>query len=294
LLPLLTEEQVTDSFPQITAASKIGQGGQKVVFRVRVGEQDFVLKFLSMPDEPGEGDFTQTNYGRRAIREVETLRECRSPHMVKPGPLGLELVTIAGENLLSFSEEFIAGSDLSKLLADDGPLDYRDVVRLGLDMADVIGSLWELGLIHRDIKPQNIMRGAAHRGFVLLDAGLAFDPTGESLSAGFVVGTKIYFSPEQWEYGSRRSIDPRSDMFALGVTMYQMLTGIHPFYKAGQDMRGLMDSILKLQPPVPSLARPGIPSGLDLIIMKLLKKSPHERFRNTGLLKRSLLNLGDI
>ncbi len=233
----------------------------------------------------------QTDYGRRATREVETMRDCRSPQMVKPGPLGLNLVTIGGEKLLYFSEEFIDGPDLAKSLTDEGPLDFREVVRLGLDIADAIESLWSLNRIHRDIKPQNIMRGPGERGFVLLDAGLAFDPMGESLSAGFIVGTKIFFSPEQWDYSNRRSLDQRSDMFALGVTMYMMLTGVHPFYSPGKDARSLMTSILSHHPPAPSRARPGIPDLLDPIIMNLLKKSPHERFRTAAVLKRSLENI---
>ena len=126
-------------------------------------------------------------------------------------------------------------------------------------------------------------------GFVLLDAGFAFDVIGESVSAGFLVGTRIYFSPEQFDYSNRRTgLDFRSDMFALGVTMYEMATRKHPFWSRGQSSEMFYSNVTSLTPEPPSSIVPDFPEELDEIILRMLGKSPHLRYRNCDHLTRAL------
>jgi len=113
----------------------------------------------------------------------------------------------------------------------------------------------------------------------LLDAGLAFDIVGESLSIG-PVGTPPYFSPEQFDFSNRRTVmDFRSDLFSLGVTMYEMATGQHPFWTRGENSRSLFNKITMLNPKPPNEIIPDFPEELGDIIMRMLGKSPHLRYR---------------
>jgi serine/threonine protein kinase len=196
-LPQLTAEQIAETFPNLRDVDLVGTGGQKVVFRVNIGGHPYALKFVLLPEEIDSEEGQFPDVAARAKREVEIMRDCISPYIVKLGPIGLEFCDIAGQKLLYFSEEFIDGHNLKDILTAGARLQPADVVTLGTQITSAIQELWSLGKIHRDIKPGNIMKRLGG-DYVLLDAGLAFDVVGESLSAGFLVGTPPYFSPEQF------------------------------------------------------------------------------------------------
>lgn len=281
-LPNLTPEQVGGLIPQASGIEPVDAGGQKVVFKGTIAGQQYALKFAKVPELPDDlesEEFPMSDVAVRAQREVETMRDCTSPHMVKLGPIGLSFTTIDNQSLLYFSEEFIVGRDLRKILRSDGRFEPAQIVTLGLHIVDAVHALWELGKIHRDIKPANIMRREGNDEYVLLDAGFAFDVVGESLSIG-PVGTPPYFSPEQFDFTNRRTVmDFRSDLFSLGVTMYQLATGQHPFWSPGDTSRSLFNKISTHNPERPSTCVPGFPEGLDDIILRMLGKSPHIRYR---------------
>ena len=294
MVPNLTPDQIESHVEGVTDVKFLGQGGQKAVFRCNINGSPYALKFSHSPDGiPGTNpDSTEDEQDPdvivRARREVETMRDCKSDHMVKLGPIGLKFVEIDGEYLLYFTEELIVGDDLKAWLESKGPRGCSDIVRLGLHVADAIKALWDIGKIHRDIKPGNIMRRTSG-DFVLLDAGLAFDVAGESLSGGFTVGTRIYFSPEQFDYSNRRTgLDFRSDMFALGVTMYQMLTGIHPFWRRGESSETFYSNVTSAIPKKPSELAKDVPESLDEIVLRLLGKAPHLRYRKCDQLINAL------
>lgn len=297
MVPVLTAEQITQNITSVSDVSEIGCGGQKAVFRCLIEGEPYAIKFSFSPADVGEFDPESTEVGIdpdviiRAKREVETMRDCKSNHMVKLGPIGISFVEIDSQFLLYFTEQLIEGTDLSKRLKSDGPLPWREVVKLGLHITDAIQSLWELGKVHRDIKPGNIMRDD-NGNFILLDAGLAFDVAGESISGGFLVGTRIYFSPEQFDYSNRRTgLDFRSDMFALGVTMYEMVTGVHPFWSRGESSETFFANVTAANPTKLREINPEIPESLEEIILRLLGKSPHLRFRKCDQLTNALLNI---
>jgi serine/threonine protein kinase len=278
-LPRLTAEQVAKLVPTATDVVFVSQGGQKLVFRGLIEGRTYAFKFALLPAGVTDDD-PITEVEARAAREVETMRDCDSAHMVKLGPIGLTIREFEGQRLLLFSEEFIDGQDLKSLLEREGPLAASEIVRLGQHMAHAIQGLWNLGKIHRDIKPQNIMRRSSNGDYVLLDAGYAFDVVGESLSKGFFVGTVPYFPPERFDYSSRRSVmDFRSDLFSLGVTMYQLATRVHPFWTAGETSQQVFARICGQRPAPPSSVNPAVPAQLDAIILRLLGKAPHLRFR---------------
>ena len=285
-LPQIDAEAVARLIPGVTDVELIDQGGQKLVFKARLGEQLYALKFLLLiagnTNEDGEIETVRA----RADREVSIMQTCTSPYMVKLGPIGMEIATIEKQDIVYFSEELISGDSLKVVLSKQS-LDVASTIDLGLQIGNAIDALWEIEKVHRDIKPGNIMR-RDDGSFVLLDAGLAFDLGGDSLSVGMVVGTFIYCSPEQFDYSNRRALDFRSDMFSLGVTMYEACTGQHPFYRSGLTESRIFSGILTHQPPQPNSINPNIPPELGDIIIKMMGKSPHLRFRKMEQLVKAL------
>jgi serine/threonine-protein kinase len=296
--PNLTAQQVQQAVPDAASIAFLDRGGQKVVFSCTINGTPYALKILQPHLRPlmleqsgdvGADPISIDDVTSRAQREVATMKQCDTPHLVKIGPIEMRTIQIDGEDLLCFSEEFVDGLPLNTVLRQSGPLSPAEVIELGQNIATAIGALWQRSKIHRDIKPGNIMRRRAG-GFVLLDLGLVFDLNDESYSVG-PVGTHVYFSPEQMDFANRRQVlDFRSDLFSLGITMYQMVTGIHPFAANASSSWDVLNNIRNLQPQPPHKVKAEIPEALSDIIMRLLGKRPSLRFRSIGKLQQALTN----
>ncbi len=294
--PQLTDAEVHQAVPEAANVRYLDKGGQKVVFACEIGGEACVLKFLRPNPKPladQDADVSAQSVSlddvtARARREVATMKQCNSPHLVRIGPIELRSVTIGTQDLICFSEELIDGEPIKKLLRPNQPgLSPQDLVQLGLHVADAIEALWKHRKIHRDIKPGNIMRRRTG-DFVVLDMGLVFDLNDESWSMG-PVGTHIYFSPEQMDFANRRQVlDFRSDLFSLGITMYQLATGIHPFMGGAQNSWDVLNNIRNQQPDVPHTLNKALPEPLSEIIMRLLAKRPALRYRRIAMLRDAL------
>ncbi len=298
--PNLTAQQMQQAVPEAANVAYLAKGGQKVVYSCTIAGWPYVLKILQphlhrlAPQQAASavGDpISLDDVTARAQREVATMQQCDTPHLVKIGPIEMRTIQIEGEDLLCFSEEKIDGQPLNALLAQNGPLSPPEVIELGQDIAAAIDALWQRRKIHRDVKPHNIMqRGAG--GFVLLDLGLVFDLNAESYSVG-PVGTHIYFSPEQMDFANRRQVlDFRSDLFSLGITMYQMATGVHPFLANATTSWDVVNNIRNLNPLSPNQVNANVPVAVSDIIMRLLGKRPSLRFRNIAMLQQALATAG--
>jgi serine/threonine protein kinase len=298
--PNLTPQQVQQAVPDAANIVFLDRGGQKVVFSCTINGKPYALKIQQphlrplMPEQSGDvgvDPISIDDVTARAQREVATMKECDTPYLVKIGPIEMRTIQVDGEDLLCFSEELIDGLPLNKLLRQSGPLSPAEVIQLGQNVATAIGALWQKSKIHRDIKPGNIMRRQAG-GFVLLDLGLVFDLNDESYSVG-PVGTHIYFSPEQMDFANRRQVlDFRSDLFSLGITMYQMATGIHPFVANASSSWDVVNNIRNHQPQPPHQVKAEIPEVLSDVIMRLLGKRPSLRFRSIDKLQQALAAAG--
>jgi len=279
--PSLNPADVAKLVPAASEISPAGAGGQKQVFRAKIDGRWFAVKLARAGD--GHEDVQEVLAGEtmaRAKREVETMHECDSPYMVKLGPIGLGVQEINGEHILFFTEEFIDGQNIAdELRQTRKPFSQADVIKLGVQIGSAIKALWDLGKVHRDIKPPNIMRRHGTGDFVLLDAGVAFDVQGESLSV-MAVGTPKYFSPEQFQFSERRTLlDFRSDIFSLGVTMFEMATGRHPFWVPGENSSSNFGRIVREAAPPAREFNPAISQELSDILARTMGKSPHLRFR---------------
>lgn len=289
--PNISADDVARIIPAAGHIQHVADGGQKRVFRAEIAGVAYAVKFLR-PNVQQFGADAQTapdvsivdDVTARAKREVETMGQCRTSSLVKLGPIRLTTVKWADDDLLYFTEEFIAGEPLNVYLRNHPRLPAAELVRLGTQIATAIDELWGLRKIHRDIKPGNIMRRQANGDFVLLDMGLVFDLDDKSYSLT-PVGTLAYFSPEQVDFQNRRSVlDCRSDLFSLGLVLYEMATGQHPFLANAQNSWDVLRNIQHMRPVAPRDLRPDLPSALNDIILRLLGKRPALRYRRVSML----------
>ena len=292
-LPNLSATDVEAIVPNCKVIGMPAGGGQKLVFPCEIAGKKYALKFIflnNLTDNLNGSVISQIESIRaRVEREIDIMKSINSHNVVKIGPVQLTATSYNNQNLLYYSEEWIEGQDLSVILRSHRKLSSTDSVIMCRDIVNAISELWALNKVHRDIKPQNIIPRADDGSFVLLDLGLAFDLDDKSLTQyGFVPGTKFYLSPEQLDINHKRDIDFRSDLFSLGVVLYQSLTGIHPFATTGLSDQELFHRICT-QPIVPPIVIDNsIPPAISNIACRMLSKQPSGRYRKCSMLLSEL------
>lgn len=296
---------VDQHLPQFAPTEYVGAGGQKRVFKCEYKEATWALPLILVSDDPNRSlDVDDPYFGSpsdqviaRLQREVGIMRKCNSRHLVKMGQIAVSPLEIDNLSILYFLEEFIDGEDLKQIIGR-GPMPVDEIKKLGIQVATAIDDLWNRDptqqIIHRDLKPANVMRRTDTGEYVVLDVGLAFDLLDKSISLpGQVPGTTLYFTPDQLDTAKKRQMDFRTDMFALGIILYEAATGEHPFYTIGLSTMDLFKSILHSKPkPVRDL-RSDLPEELAEIIMRLLAKKPHLRYRTCESLLTALNEVGN-
>ena len=182
--------------------------------------------------------------------------------------------------------EFLEGEDLEKHTQKDNLLPMRKVIDYTADIADALAYAHEKGIVHRDIKPANIM--LLKSGVVkITDFGIARITATSQTQTGVVKGTPFYMSPEQF---SGEKVDGRSDIFSLGVMLFQLLTGELPFQ--GDSPPALMHCIINKPHPDPKKINPKIVKPLVSIIDKTLEKDREKRYQKASLMASHLRALG--
>jgi len=177
---------------------------------------------------------------------------------------------------------YCEGESLKQRL-ERGPMALKEVLRLGIQVADGLARAHERGIIHRDIKPANLMLNT--RGDVkIVDFGLAkLAGSGGITATGVVLGTAHYLSPEQ---ALGKPVDGRTDLWSLGMVLYEAICGQRPF--GGESLEAAISAILHAPPPFPSSLRPELPPQLDGILMKTLEKDLDRRYTSAELLRADL------
>jgi serine/threonine-protein kinase len=193
--------------------------------------------------------------------------------------------------------EFLRGNDLGDFLAERGPLPVEQAVDFMLQVADAVAEAHALGVVHRDLKPANLFVLTRPNGSHLLkvlDFGISkvLDPRMQSgvTHTSTIMGSPFYMSPEQLR--STRDVDVRSDIWALGVILYELLAGGTPFQ--GDTMPELIHRTIYEPPPPLREARPDVPPELELAIAKCLEKDPARRFQTVGELAGSLVAFAPV
>ena len=192
-----------------------------------------------------------------------------------------------------FVMEFLQGRPLQALVQAGAPLPFQRVGPILLQCCRALQAAHDRGIVHRDFKPDNVflVDQAGRTDFVkLVDFGIAklTDTSNAHLTqTGTVMGTPAYMSPEQAAGDS--SIDARSDIYSLGVTMFQMVTGKLPFADAGPSFGRILAAHLQQAPPLPRALNPDVPAELEEIILKTLEKRPDDRYQSMSELHDTLL-----
>jgi serine/threonine-protein kinase len=251
----------------------LGRGGMGEVYRAFDTEHDRVvaLKVLSEHLAADKG------YRERFRREAHSAARLNEPHIVPIHRYG-EI-----EGRLFLDMRLVPGRDVAEVLANEGPMDPARAVSIVSQAARALDSAHADGLIHRDVKPSNILvTGSGDDEFVyLVDFGIArstTDTQGPALTqTGAALGSFDYMAPERF---LERPADKRVDVYALACVLFEMLTGRRPF--TGDGLAVLMYAHLNTDAPAPSSIRPDLPTALDAVVLKGLAKDPDERWASTG------------
>ena len=277
-----TGQVLVDCIPGLEEAELVNTGGQKAVYKAQFGGEIVALKVIGIESDQAiddDDDAGGSERVQRAKREFAILNTVDVPVLTKRGPVGLDTIRIGDDSWLFFTEEWIEGGTLREIIGG-GQLLPRRVASLGLDLILAVQWLSDRGLIHRDIKPENIMLRNDSSRFVLLDPGIALDLEGPSLTQMPIpMGTTAYLSPEQMDPYKKRELDFRSDLFSIGVVMYESSTGQHPFREGSVTISEVISGILNRNPLAVSDRVDDFPDDLSAFIMRLLGKSPNLRYR---------------
>jgi tRNA A-37 threonylcarbamoyl transferase component Bud32 len=264
---------------------KIGEGGFGTVWRARQTQMGRVvaLKVLHprMARDP--------QVVGRFKREAEASSQLRAPHTVQVYDFDQ-----TPEGLMYLSMEMLSGQSLHAALQSQGPIAPSRMARIMDGIAESLGEAHQHGIVHRDIKPENIyLEPQPTPDFVkVLDFGIAKIVSGDGskgpqlTAAGQTLGTLEYMSPEQL---MGQQLDGRSDIYALGIMAYEMMTGRLPF--DAKTPTEMITGHLKTVPPPPSKHVPAVPPELDAIILRCLEKTRDKRFADTAELRAALAAL---
>jgi serine/threonine protein kinase len=180
-------------------------------------------------------------------------------------------------DLIAFTMEFIGGGDLADRISGDEPIPIDEIIGMLCQMASGVQAIHDAGIIHRDLKPENILI-TSQGSIKITDFGLARTGTGPKLTEhGGVVGTIDYVSPEYLERGQ---VDARSDIYALGVMSYEMITSESPF--KGKSVIETMTMRLRTDPEPPHHLRPECPVALSNIVLKAMARNPEKRYQSAA------------
>jgi serine/threonine protein kinase/Tol biopolymer transport system component len=258
--------------------SPLGAGGMGEVYKARDTRLERTVAVKVLPSHLSSSPESR----QRFEREAKTISQLSHPHICALHDVGREGET---EYLVM---EYLEGETLADRLLK-GPLPLEQTLRFGIQIADALDKAHRQGIVHRDLKPGNVM--LTKSGVKLLDFGLAKAilpasqrssqtalPTQHALTQeGAILGTFQYMAPEQLE---GKDADARTDIFALGVVLYEMATGKKAF--SGATQASLISSILRDEPQPVSQVQPMSPPALDRVVKTCIAKDPEERWQSAG------------
>jgi serine/threonine protein kinase len=263
-----------------TIEGEIGRGGMGVVYRAR---DEKLKRRVAIKVLPPELAF-QKDIRERFGREAQTAARLSHPHVVPIYSVGED------HGLVYFVMGYVDGESLSTRIQRRGSLPVEEVRRIMKETADALSAAHGLAIIHRDIKPDNILLEGTRGRVMVTDFGIAkalSSVSGGTLtSAGVAIGTPSFMSPEQ--AAGEKEIDGRSDIYSLGVVAYQMATGQLPFN--APTVAGILMKQITEPAPMVSAKRDDIPEDLSLAIARCLEKDPENRWPTADSLRRSLEN----
>ena len=262
------------NFGRYRVVKEIGRGSMGVVYQAEDPNLDLLvaLKVLRQDRLANEA------FVRRFLSEAKALGRLDHPNIVRVFNVDRD------GDIVYIAMEFIEGESLASLMKQQ-TFSPESLAEFGATVAEALDSAHRSGIVHRDVKPSNILVKADGR-FKITDFGIAHidDPSApEQTQAGEILGTPAYMSPEQV---LGRPVDGRSDLFSLGIILYELATGVRPF--GGEGIHAIFNAIAREKPPDVQAGNPDFPKALSDVIMKCLRKKPEERHADGRELARAL------
>jgi serine/threonine-protein kinase len=255
---------------------RVGVGGMAEVYRARdeLLGREVAVKVLN------ERLSTDKSFVDRFRREAQAAANLSHPNIVSLYDYGSD----GDANFIVM--EFIDGKSLGDVIKDEGPLLPERAAEIAADVAKALERAHNAGLVHRDVKPNNIMLTSSGQTKVTdfgIVRALGSDAEQQMTQTGMVIGTAAYLSPEQ---AQGNAVDARSDVYALGIVLYEMLTGDTPF--SGDTPLAIAYKHVREMPEPPSTVNPDVPSELDSVTMKALAKNPDNRYDTAAEMREDL------
>jgi tetratricopeptide (TPR) repeat protein/tRNA A-37 threonylcarbamoyl transferase component Bud32 len=248
--------------------AELGRGAMGIVYKATDTLLGRTVAIKTLPQRFSKDPMLS----RMFLGEARSLATLNHPHIVQIYDMG-EM-----NDTMFLAMEFVTGETLEKSLEKAKRLPVARVLEIGDQLAQALDGAHRAGLVHRDVKPANVM-GTADGGLKLMDFGIAFAAQ-DNAGPGGAAGTPLYMSPEQIR---GETLDGRADLYSLGVVLFQLLSGTLPFEG---------DNVLKqhLETPPPHVAErvPGLPVQVDALLQKLMAKGAADRFANAGELKTQI------
>ena len=265
---------------EFTVGPLLGQGGFAAVFRVRdtTLNRDVAVKVLDLDLAPSP------TLAERFMREAQTIARLEHAHIVPIYKVGRH------EEVLYIIMRCIDGPSLRQLLATHRRLSVGDAGRIARQVADALAYAHKHDIVHRDVKPDNILLDRTGHvlvtDFGIAKAAQAAQGSSEQLTTeGMIIGTPQYMSPEQ---AAGDKVDGRSDIYSLGIVLYQMLSGAPPF--DGDSSASILAKQLTQAPSPIRRSRSDVPEELDFVLERMLEKNPGRRFQTAAELSRALVD----
>jgi len=267
------------TFGRYRVLSELGRGAMGTVYRAvdPLIEREVAIKTL-LPNLPEE---VMVEVRERFLREARSAGRMNHPNVVTIFDVGEQ------DGVAWMAMEILQGRSLQQVLREDPRLPFDRIADLVAQVAEALDYAQEFGIVHRDVKPANVMVNQAWRA-KLVDFGVAFVPSSTMTQTGTALGSPRYMSPEQV---LGLPVDPRSDIFSLGILLYEMLTNRTPFERPSDTtVFALMNRIAgEPHPPVRQID-PTIPAGFDGILDRALAKKCEERYTRAGQMAADLRN----
>lgn len=242
---------------------EIGQGAMGTVYRARdpLIERTVAIKTVAIAQLQAEGADAESRF----LREAQSAGRLSHPNIVTIYDVG------EADGLAYIAMEFLSGATLREVM-NAGPMPLDLALDTALQMAEALAFAHEHGVIHRDVKPANVVVTGRHGRVKLTDFGIAHLVHSDRTHAGQMLGSPRYMSPEQ---AMGRDINGRSDVFSLGAVLYEMLTGQYAF--DGDSLPGIVYRVINESPTSATALRPQLPAELARLLARMLSKQPDAR-----------------
>ena len=262
--------------------SELGQGAMGVVFKAvdPLIDRTVAIKTINLNLSGDElADFEE-----RFNREAKSAGRLSHPNIVTIYDVG------RADHVAFMAMEYLEGRELKEIIASGEVLQPDRIAEIIAQVADALAFAHDHGIVHRDIKPANIMV-LRNGGVKITDFGIAKMASGSRTQIGIILGSPKYMSPEQV---AGKSVDGRSDIFALGAVLYELLTGKPAFGSEESTLTSIMYQVLNEMPASPSVVNPSAPAAFDYIVARAMAKAPENRYQTAREMASDVRNFRDL